>query len=83
MFKTEDVPDLVHHRGEQVDVSGRGRGRVGAQLVRRQDMRELGIVERARIDEPAAAGCIVVQQNAARHDNPSREPPRSVMPNSR
>jgi hypothetical protein len=67
VVEPEFVAHLVHHGGEQVEMTGRGAGRSGGHVGagRVLGKRELEIVRWRRIDEPAMAGGIGIDDDVA------------------
>ena len=61
----QPVPHFVHHHGEEIHVAGRRAAGVGLQPRRARWIAELEVVDRGVVDEPAAAGGVVVDGDPA------------------
>ena len=67
MRKAEQVPDLVHQHGEQVHAPVSAARRGSARLAGAARSRELLVVARRAIDEPAPTGGIGVDHDDMAH----------------
>ena len=63
VVETENVADLVHQNGEQVDATCRRACGIRSQATIAQIQRKFGTVGRGRVDEPATPGSVGVQRD--------------------